>query len=115
LTAGEQASTAEKYYKGKQGLDCYMKILEGYKYIEGHNIEDVRMARRIAEEAIAICPELPFAYVLLGFVHQMEYWTGSGKSPQDSIEKGIEMAPKALALDDSIGAAHGFCWVISIA
>ena len=102
LTEGEQAAAAEKYFRGKQGLDCYLKILEGYKYTEGHNIEDNKVARRIAEEAIAMCPEVPTAYVLLGWVHQMEYWLGSAKSPQESIEKGIEMAQKALALDDSI-------------
>jgi adenylate cyclase len=107
LTAGEQALTAAKYFRGKQGLDCYLKILEGNKYIAGHNIEDIRAARRTAEEAIAICPELPPAYILLGHVHQMEYSLGSGKSPQDSIEKGIEMAQKAIALDDSYAGAHG--------
>jgi len=115
LTEGEHVSSSEKYFKGKQGLDCYLKILEGYKYREGYNVEDTRAARRIAEEAIAICPELPPAYVLLGSVHQMEYWTSSGKSLQDSIEKGIEAAQKALALDDSNASAHAllgdFYWL----
>jgi TolB-like protein/Flp pilus assembly protein TadD len=111
LTEGEQASmpgkTYEKYFKGKQGLDCYLKIMEGFKYAEGHNIEDVRVARRLAEEAIAVCPDVPFAYGLLGYVHHLEYYLGSGKSPQDSIEKGIEMAQKAIALNDSDAMAHG--------
>jgi adenylate cyclase len=107
LTIGEQALGVEKYFKGKQGLDCYLKYLEGSKYVEGNNIEDNRMARRIAEEAIAMCPEVPMAYVLMGVVCWGEYWLGSGKSPRESIEKGIEMAQKALAIDDSIADAHG--------
>jgi adenylate cyclase len=106
LTMGEQASTIEKYFKGKQGLDCYLKCLEGFKYYYGHNIEDTKVARRIAEEAIAMCPEFPMPYVLMGWVHQMEYWVGSTKSPRETIEKGIEMAQKALAMDDSIPSAH---------
>jgi tetratricopeptide (TPR) repeat protein len=111
LTDGEQASTGakyyEKYYKGKQGLDCYLKLMEVIKYHRGHNIEDARVARRIAEEAIEMCPENPRAYLMLGWIHQMEYLLGIGKSPRESIEKGIELAQKALAMDDSIASAHG--------
>jgi hypothetical protein len=56
LTEGEQASSAEKYYQRKQGLDCYLKIQEGRKH-EFLTIEDTNLARRIAEEWIAMCPE----------------------------------------------------------
>jgi adenylate cyclase len=97
----------EKYLKGKQGLDCYLKILECNKYIRGHNIEDTSVARRIAEEMSEMCSETPWTYVMLGFVHLMELYMHIGKSPQESIEKGIEMAQKALAMDDSIASAHG--------
>jgi adenylate cyclase len=111
LTDGEQASMKEKSYenisKGKRGLDCYLKGLEVIKYHRGHNIEDARVARRIAEEMIEMCPGNPRIYVILGWVHQMEYLLRIGKSPQESIEKGIEMAQKALAMDDSIALAHG--------
>jgi adenylate cyclase len=106
LTEGEQASMGEKYFKGKQSLDCYLKILEARKYQQGHNIEDNRVARRIAEEAMAMCPENPVPYVMMGWLHWMEYWLGIGKSPRESIEKGIELAQKALAMDDSIAIAH---------
>jgi adenylate cyclase len=84
-----------------------LKRLEANKYIRGHNIEDTRVARRIAEEMSEMCPGNPMTYVTLGFVHLMEYWMGIGKSRQESIEKGIEMAQKALAMDDSIASAHG--------
>jgi adenylate cyclase len=76
------------------------------KYFEGFNIEATSMARRIAEEAIAMCPEASMSYGLMGFVHQMEYLLGIAKSPQESIEKGIEMAQKALAINDSIPQNH---------
>jgi adenylate cyclase len=107
LTTGEQASMAEKYYNREESsLDCYLKFLEGFKFYMGHNIEDLRAARRIAEEALAMCPRAPSAYQLMGGVHRLEYWFGSGKSPQDSIEKGIEMAQKAIAIDDSLFFSH---------
>ena len=46
------------------------------------------------------------AYVLMGFVHQTEFWHRVGRSPQESIEKGIEMAQRALALNESTSLAH---------
>jgi tetratricopeptide (TPR) repeat protein len=55
---------------------------------------------------MAMCPENPVPYVMMGWLHWMEYWLGIGKSPRESIEKGIELAQKALAMDDSIAIAH---------
>jgi tetratricopeptide (TPR) repeat protein len=81
-------------------------VWEGLKYFEGFNIEAARIAQRFAEEAISMCPEYAGAYGLMGFVHQMEFLLRIGKSPQESIEKGIEMAQKALAIDDSTPMAH---------
>jgi len=43
---------------------------------------------------------------LLGSVHQQEYRLGNTKSPRETIEKGIELAQKMLALDDSIAEGH---------
>jgi adenylate cyclase len=103
---GLSLAGSTKYFTGKQGVDCYLKILEGHRYYYGFNIEDNRMARRIAEEAIATYPEVPMSYVLMGCVHQLEYLLSLGKSPQESIERGVEMVQKALAMDDSIVAAH---------
>jgi adenylate cyclase len=106
LTREDQILSAGKYFKGKQGLDCYLKIMEGEKYRAGFNIEDNRMARRITEEAVAMCPDNPMAYYFLGSVHQLDYFLGSGNSPEESTEKGIEYTQKALAMDDSISLAH---------
>ena len=57
---------AEKYYRGKQGLDCYLKLTEARSYFNRWNIEDNNLARQMAEEAIAICPENPMGYIYLG-------------------------------------------------
>jgi len=108
LTEGEQGSSSEKYFKGKQGLDCYLKFLEGVNYLQGYTIDGTRVGRRIAEEAIVMCPENPAIYLLLSWVNQLEYWLGLGKSPRESIENGIELAQKALAMDNSMPAAHGW-------
>jgi adenylate cyclase len=108
LTEGQQVSGIEKYFKGKQGLDCYLKMLEARKYYDAWDIEDNRVALRIAEEMVGMCPENPTAYAILAMVYERLYWLGAGQSRRESLEKGIEMTQKALAMDDSIASAHSF-------
>jgi adenylate cyclase len=99
-------SLAEKMIRGKRGLDCYLKYLEAMKTIEVFSIESFQAAGRIAEEIIEMCPEASLAYSFRAAIYMGEYWLGLGKSPQESIEKGMEMAQKALAIDDSNSFAH---------
>jgi adenylate cyclase len=58
------------------------------------------------EEVIAMCPENPAGYIALGWVYHGDYWLRNTKSPQETIEKGIELAQKALGMDDSLASAH---------
>jgi adenylate cyclase len=106
LTGVGQVGSAEKYYKGKQGLDCYLKLTEANGIRLRWNIDDNNLARRMIEEAIAICPENPMGYVSLGWVYRMDYVLGNTKSPRETLKKAIELAQKALAMDDSIAGAH---------
>jgi adenylate cyclase len=112
LTEGESALSVEKYYRGKQGLDCYLKIMEGSKYQELFTFEGNEKARRIAEEAVAMCPEVPRAYQLLATVNTNEYFLGSSKSPQESIAKAFELAQKSLAMDDTQPGIHAYLSVL---
>jgi len=106
LTEGETLLGAEKYYRGKQGLDCYLKVMEAVKVLSVYNIDGTRTGRRVAEDALAMCPENPSVYLLMSWVHYLEYWFGLSKSPRESIEKGMELVQKALAIDDSSASAH---------
>ena len=108
LTEGQKLSGTEKYFRGKKGLDCYLKMLEARKYLQGHNVEDTRAGGRITEEMMAMCPENPMAYAFQAYSYWMAYWLGPVQSRRESIEKGIEMAQKALAMDDTIAGAHSF-------
>jgi len=108
LTEGELSLGYGKYYGGKQGLDCYLKIMEGNDLVSRRNIKDNNLARRIAEEVLAMCPEVPMAYLLMANVHSLDYWFGSTTSPRESVDKAIELVQKALAMDDTIAEAHGF-------
>ena len=106
LTEGEEVSAYSKYFKGKQGFDCYMKLMEAAKYSERVTIEDNNVARRLIEEAISMCPENPLGYISLGFIYMNDSWLDRTKSPQESLEKGYELAKKAIAIDDTLPLAH---------
>jgi adenylate cyclase len=115
LTEGGQVGRPEKYFKGKQGLDCYLKLTEANGYYNRFNIEDNNLARRMIEEAIAMCTENPMGYFHLGVVYQRDYVLGNTKSPRETIEKSMELVQKALAMDDSIAEAHGLLCALYIA
>jgi adenylate cyclase len=104
ITEGEQALHRDK---GIRNLNCYLKLLEAKNYSNRFDIEGNNLARRMGEEALMMCPESSSTYELLAITHMMDYWLGSGKSPQESIEKAIELARKAIALDDAYAQPHG--------
>jgi adenylate cyclase len=109
LTEGEQAYVTAK---GTDDLDAYLKALEGWWYCVQTTKEGNRLARKLAEEAIALDPKYPFGYRVLGLSHLMDLWLGLSKSPRDSLMQAIEMAKKAIALDDSNAGSHallGYC------
>jgi len=105
LTEGEQARMPEG--KGTRNLDSYLKLLEGISYAHRFNIEGNTLARRMAEEVIALSPDDPGGYSLLAVTHVMDYFLGYAKSPERSVEKAFELTQKALALDDTSAQNHG--------
>jgi adenylate cyclase len=104
ITEGEQALHRDK---GIRNLNCYLKLLEAKNHANRFDIEGNNLARRMGEEALVMCPESSSTYELLAITHMMDYWLGSGKSPQESLEKAIELARKAIALDDVYAQPHG--------
>jgi TolB-like protein len=55
LTRGQAASLIQKW-SCSENLECYLKYLEAYYYVDQDTIEGNYMARRRAEEVLALCP-----------------------------------------------------------
>ena len=55
LTEGEGAVLIRQW-KCSENLECYLKWLEAQKYLEQNTIEGNNLARRKAEETLALCP-----------------------------------------------------------
>ena len=104
LADGEQARIMAK---GTDNLEAFLKFLQGRDYIRRYNEEGNALARKMAEQAMALDSEFPGAYRLLAGTHMMDVWFRWSKSPRDSIKKGISLSKKANAIDPSFAGAHG--------
>ena len=103
LTAGEQARA---WAEGTKSLEAYLKLLQGREYFFQQNRESNVLARRMAEEAIALDPDYAPAYSLLGATHVNDVWLGTTRSTKDSIAIAIEWTQKALAMNGSLAEAR---------
>jgi adenylate cyclase len=104
LTEGEQARV---WARGTDNLQAYLKNLEGWHHASLHNKEDNAIARRLAEEAIALDPEYPLAYALLSLTHRLDPYFKTTKSPKLSFAKARELSEKAISLDPSNPICYG--------
>ena len=95
LTEGEQALRV----RPPRNLEAFLKVLQAQEYSQRFNIEGNIMAKQLAEEAIALDPEFPWAYYALGSAHMMDVWLGLSKSPKESLEKAVELTQKGISLD----------------
>jgi adenylate cyclase len=104
LTEGERARLSAK---GTDNLEAYLKYIEGRELVVHFNKENNVVARRLAEEAIALDPQYSHAVYLLGLTHMMDVWLKATKSPKQSIGRAMKLAQKAIALDSSNAGAYG--------
>ena len=105
LTEGEHARL---WGKGTDNLQAYLKSLRAREYYLTQTKEDNDLARRTAEEAIALDPEYAPPYHFLSITHFMDILFRTTKSPKQSMTRAVELIQKAIALDDSYALAHGW-------
>ena len=102
LTAGEQARV---WAEGTKNLEAYLKFLQAREYLLRGSRESVAMARRFAEDAIALDPGYADAYALLGATYHTEVFLGTSQ-PKEAIAKAIELSQKALSMNGSLADAR---------
>ncbi len=95
LTEGEQDLRG----KPPRNFEAFLKILQTQDYIQRFNIEGNIMGKWLAEETIVLDPEFARGYYCLASAHMMDVYLGLSKSPNESLEKAIELTQKAISLD----------------
>jgi adenylate cyclase len=103
LTTGEQGRLMAK---GTTNLEAYLKALQAREHSQRMTKEGNAAARKLAEEIIALDPKYPRGYLVLAITHNIDIALGLSESPSQSADRGIELAKKAISLDDSNSFAY---------
>jgi adenylate cyclase len=93
--------------RGTDNLEAYLKALQGREFFERQDRENNFLARQKFTEALELDPNYAAAYNLLARTHFMDVWLGSSQSPTTSLATAIDLARKAISLEDSLADSHG--------
>jgi adenylate cyclase len=111
LTEGEQSHMRSK---SPGNLEAYLKYLQAREYCLESTPDHYALAKRTAEEAIALDPEFTGGYRTLGWVHLMEMLSGISESPKESLRLARELALKICHMDDSDPLNHGLLGIVHL-
>jgi adenylate cyclase len=112
LTAGEMVHVMAK---GAKNLDAFIKYMQALELFDKSTKEGNAQAKKLLEEAIALDPGYPRLYMGLAVAHVVDVWLGATESPEQSLARAIELAQKAISLDDSSAAAYSVMgWVYAM-
>jgi adenylate cyclase len=112
LTAGEMVHVMAK---GAKNLDAFIKYMQALELFDKSTKEGNAQAKKLLEEAIALDPGYPRLYMGLAEAHVVDVWLGATESPEQSLARAIELAQKAISLDDSSAAAYSVMgWVYAM-
>jgi adenylate cyclase len=109
LTEGEQALIVAG---GTTNFEAYAKFLKGLEYTKRFNIEGNLLARKMAEEAIALDPNYPRGYRLVATTLWLDVTLGTSKFPKESLAKAAQLYQKVIDMDPSDAVAHGFLGMV---
>ncbi len=103
LKAGRQERPPPSRHTPKR--EAYDLFLSA-KRIAPAEKEHVLDARRMFKRAIELDPEFGGGYAGLSWTHSLAVQHGFSDSPREDVNKALELARKALALDDTFGWSH---------
>jgi TolB-like protein/class 3 adenylate cyclase/Flp pilus assembly protein TadD len=98
LTGGEEAQLRRR--KDPKNTEAFLRAFEVIAAMRGLNPKDNAQAKRLAEELTAMDPDWSLGFTLLARAHYMDVVLGVSTSPKESLAKALELAQKAVAMDE---------------
>jgi adenylate cyclase len=112
LTTGEFSQLVGK---GTDNLEAYLKVLQSIQFKSNFNKESLALARRYAEEAIALDPEYFAGYNALAGVIVNEISIDANTIPRaEALQQALALSQKALSLNPSSSYTHSVLGIIYI-
>jgi adenylate cyclase len=111
LTVGEKARIMGK---GTDNLEAYQKCMQAMKELQRMSKDGTILARKLAEEAIALDPEYPAAHRIASWTHFNDARFGWSQSRPESFKRAVELAQKAVNLDDSDAGAYSLLGMLNL-
>ena len=111
LTSGEQARI---WYKGTKNLEAWGFIAKGHVFFSRFTKGDNARARDLFDRAVKIDSKNAFAWTMLAWTHWVDAFFGYSESRAESFKRAVELAKKALSLDDTISDVYALMGGISL-
>jgi TolB-like protein/Flp pilus assembly protein TadD len=102
LTLQEQGWIVRKH---TDNVEAYDYVLRGVEYFWRSTKESFAQARQMYEKALALDPRYAEAYAWLGVTYYRE-WIWRWSTDPQTLERAAALAHQAVALEDSLPAAH---------
>ena len=103
LVFGEQARA---WRRTTANVEAYELYLKGTTLNLNPTKENLYLARKYFQDAIARDPNFASAHTHLAYAHMLNVLLGFSDSPDLEIERGFKSARRAIALDESQGPAY---------
>ena len=94
--------------KGKIDVEAYNLFLRGRERMWLHTRSGNVEARTMLGSAIAINPVFAAAHACIAVTHVNDYINGWAEIPERSLQSGLEIAARAILMDDEDPHAHGW-------
>ena len=102
----ERAEAHRTTRKPPDNMDAWDHVQHGFSHIFTVTREDNAAARAAFEAAIEIDPDYARAYVGLSISHSQSLLLECADSREDAVARALELAERAIALDQSDSSAH---------
>jgi adenylate cyclase len=103
LTEGEQARVR---HRSTNNLKAWGHAVKGYSFFERFKKEDNVKARELLREAVKLDPKYAWAWTWLAWTHLIDARNDWSESREESFKRAVEIAQKAMALDDTLPDVH---------